>query len=66
MEEEDFEWLGGDLFFFRCGDEFFWLWWGRLVLDGEELDVRGKEEFRGEVLGFLRGIIGFLGGVFGL
>lgn len=66
LEEEDPEWLGGDLLLPRCGDELLWSWWGRAALDGEELDVRGKEELRGEALGLLRGTTGLLGGVFGL
>lgn len=66
LEEEDPEWLGGDLLLPRCGDELLWSWWGRPALDGEELDVRGKEELRGEALGLLRGTTGLLGGVFGL
>lgn len=66
LEEEDPEWLGGDLLLPRCGDELLWSWWGRPARDGEELDVRGKEELRGEALGLLRGTTGLLGGVFGL
>lgn len=63
LEEEDPEWLGGDLLLPRCGDGLLWSWWGRPALDGEELDVRGKEELRGEALGLLRGTAGLLGGV---
>ncbi|KAL0603114.1 UPF0764 protein C16orf89 [Plecturocebus cupreus] len=62
LEDEDPEWLGGDLLLPRCGDELLWSWWGRPALDGEELDVRGKDELRGEALGLLRGTTGLLGG----
>lgn len=66
LEDDDPEWLGGDLLLPRCGDELLWSWWGRPALEGEELDVRGKDELRGEALGLLRGTTGLLGGVFGL
>lgn len=66
LDDDDPEWLGGDLLLPRCGDELLCSWWGRPALDGEELDVRGKDELRGEALGLLRGTTGLLGGVFGL